>query len=184
LSQGNYTKYISFIKRYPEFVYKSFFWEANTNYIDYSFHFIIPGLAEFRPKTRLYFNKAFNPVNLPEGFIDNVVFNIGLVELISYWKTTCSQTSNIMAGSLSLAQIEFWKKLLFHGLGEFFFLNNIVPDFETFVNIKNPKTRFCIVDDSQVTVMLTDDEKVHPNYDLAVWMNSPFFSNTLKSTIN
>ena len=44
-------------------------------------------------------------------------------------------------------------------------------------------TRFCIVDNKNITVMLTNDKDVHPNYDLAVWMQSELLARTLLSTI-
>ena len=55
-----------------------------------------------------------------------------------------------------------------------------------YANLKEVKSnsRFCIVDNKQVTLMLTSDEDVHPSYDLAVWMHSPYFAKTLLSTLN
>ena len=44
-------------------------------------------------------------------------------------------------------------------------------------------TRFCIVDNKSITVMLSNDKDVHPNYDLAVWMQSELLARTLLSTI-
>jgi HTH-type transcriptional regulator, sugar sensing transcriptional regulator len=46
-------------------------------------------------------------------------------------------------------------------------------------NTDTPLGRFIIVDEKQVTFMLIDDTKVHPNYDSGVWVNTPFFANTL-----
>lgn len=37
--------------------------------------------------------------------------------------------------------------------------------------------RFAIVDSAQLMFMLTDDAKVHPNYDSAVWLSTDFFAN-------
>lgn len=39
--------------------------------------------------------------------------------------------------------------------------------------------RYVIIDGKQATFMLLDDSTVHPNYDSGVWVNSPFFSQTL-----
>ncbi len=38
--------------------------------------------------------------------------------------------------------------------------------------------RFVVVDEKQITFMLTD-ESVHPNYDSGVWVNSKFFAQTV-----
>ena len=45
---------------------------------------------------------------------------------------------------------------------------------------KDFKARFSIVDGQQVMFMLVDDEKVHPNYDAGIWVNTDFFAKTLE----
>ncbi|NTV22887.1 MAG: TrmB family transcriptional regulator [Nanoarchaeota archaeon] len=42
--------------------------------------------------------------------------------------------------------------------------------------------RYCIVDGTHVTMMLTNDADVHPSYDLAVWMQSPYLAKNLLSS--
>ncbi|MFH1307284.1 MAG: helix-turn-helix domain-containing protein [archaeon] len=42
------------------------------------------------------------------------------------------------------------------------------------------KARFSIVDSEQIMFMLLDDEKVHPNYDVGVWINTDFFAKALE----
>jgi len=44
---------------------------------------------------------------------------------------------------------------------------------------KAMKGRFAIVDSGQLMFMLTDDGTVHPNYDVAVWLSTPYFANVL-----
>jgi len=53
----------------------------------------------------------------------------------------------------------------------------------TVKNVSNTDTRFCIVDKSHITMLLTNDKEVHPSYDLAVWMQSPLLAKTLLSTL-
>jgi len=38
------------------------------------------------------------------------------------------------------------------------------------------RARFAIVDGTQLLFMVLDDEKVHPNYDVAVWLSTDFFA--------
>ena len=38
--------------------------------------------------------------------------------------------------------------------------------------------RFCLVDNTAVTVMAMDDKNVHPNSDFGIWINTPFFAQT------
>ena len=41
------------------------------------------------------------------------------------------------------------------------------------------KGRFCLVDKKHVIFMLTDDEEVHPSYDMGFWINSSYFAGTM-----
>ncbi len=40
--------------------------------------------------------------------------------------------------------------------------------------------RFAIVDSKQLMFMLLDDKTVHPNYDVAVWLSTPYFAQALE----
>ncbi len=42
------------------------------------------------------------------------------------------------------------------------------------------KARFVIVDSEQLLFMVLDDDKVHPNYDVALWLNASFFAQALE----
>ena len=42
------------------------------------------------------------------------------------------------------------------------------------------KARFCVIDSEQILFMLLNDETVHPNYDLGVWINTDFFAQALE----
>jgi len=44
--------------------------------------------------------------------------------------------------------------------------------------------RFCIVDGKEMMFMIMNDEEVHPSYDIGIWVNTPFFANTLESLFN
>lgn len=43
-------------------------------------------------------------------------------------------------------------------------------------NIPKMRARFAIVDSQQLLFMVLDDETVHPNYDVAVWLSTDFFA--------
>ena len=65
-----------------------------------------------------------------------MIFSLGMVELVSYWKITCSPQVVIEAGTLNEDQILWWKDLYFNGLGEFFYVNKITEaDQEGFMEI-------------------------------------------------
>ena len=126
MKKDNYKKYLQFRDNYWEFIYESYNYWINESTIDIEFHFIIPGLAEFKPSWTI--SKRNSSYNEPDAVLDNLVFSLGLVELISYWKTTCSPRVHIRCGKLSEDQIDWWKKLYKKGLGEFFYLNGITVD--------------------------------------------------------
>jgi len=102
-------------KKHPEFIYKGFETVKMGQDLKVYFDFEISNI-KFRPEIVLP-----NINSIP----DNLVFNLGMVELLSYWKATCSPKIIIKAGFLTEEQIKFWKNLLIKGLGEFFYNNKI-----------------------------------------------------------
>jgi len=44
----------------------------------------------------------------------------------------------------------------------------------------NMKARFAVVDNQDVLMMLMDDATIHPNYDLGIWVKTPFFAQALE----
>lgn len=125
--------------KHPEFIYNSFKINYEGADLKVSFDFDISPDINFRPEIILP-NVSLNKD------IDNLVFNLGLIEMLSYWKATCSSKIIIKAGFLNEDQIKFWKKLLIKGLGEFFYTNKI--DFtekklvEFIVESKNKFSKF------------------------------------------
>lgn len=75
------------------------------------------------------------PDKLPDlASLNPLIFHLGLVELISYYKAACPPEVVIQAGHLNSDQIAWWQDLFIHGLGEFFYTNQIdftAPDFLT-----------------------------------------------------
>ena len=43
--------------------------------------------------------------------------------------------------------------------------------------------RFTIIDSQQLLFMILDDKKVHPNYDVGVWLSSDFFSKVMEQML-
>jgi UDP-N-acetyl-alpha-D-muramoyl-L-alanyl-L-glutamate epimerase len=58
-----------------------------------------------------------------------------LIESFSYWKATASPIIEVHAGTLSDDQVHWWHDLLIHGMGEFFYRNNIDFTPKDFVKI-------------------------------------------------
>ena len=62
-----------------------------------------------------------------------------------------------------------------------------VKEFSEHSEIKthhDTNTRFCMIDDSQVLLFLTPDDKVHHSYDSAVWLEAPQFVNYFGGLFN
>jgi len=51
-------------------------------------------------------------------------------------------------------------------------------------SVSNLKARFCLVDSSQLLFMVLDDDKVHPSYDVGIWVNTDFFTSALEQLFN
>ena len=142
-------------KQYRE-MYKEFYFnnyeiteDDDAIYLEYEFE--IPGLTKFTPKTKIL-KKKLNFKNIKSKYAQNMAFNIGLVELISYWKSTCSPRVIIKCGYLSEDQINWWKKLYFFGLGELFFINNIKTNINEFLSIE------CIAEENSLEYEIIDDD--------------------------
>lgn len=117
--------------KYPKFIYDRYKIEEIDNKYVLTFYFIIPGLTEFTPVIK--FPKG--NTNLDKELFEYLVFHIGLIELVSYFKCTCSPNVEIKAGYLDNDQINWFKKLYYYGLGEFMYVNNIDCCYDDLMNI-------------------------------------------------
>lgn len=120
-------KYEELKEKYPRFIYRSYDVEESDEEMILRFNFEIEGLASFHPETRIAKKYIINE-SIDKKFLNDLVFHIGLIEMISYYKATVSKEIIIEAGHLEEKQIEFIKKLIFNGLGEFFHVNGINID--------------------------------------------------------
>lgn len=121
-------KYLQLRREHPEFIYHGY--ELTGEGVDY--HFSIDEF-HFYPKWR--WNAGIVPENTDREALERIIFSLGMAELVSYWKCACPPTVRVMCGSLSGEQINWWKKLYFNGLGEFFYKNGITADFDSFMTI-------------------------------------------------
>ena len=131
----NSSNFEEYRKKYTEFHYNSYnlLEDSEAIYLDYEFE--IPNLTKFNPSIKIL-KKDFKVKNIDSNEAKNMVFNIGLIELISYWKCVCSPQIIIKCGFLNEEQIVFWKKIYFYGLGELFYRNNIKTNIDDFMKIE------------------------------------------------
>lgn len=121
--EQNINQYHKFRSQYPEFIYDGYEASLKEEMLEIIYHFHIPGLAEFSPSWK-FPRGSFKEKELTSRLKD-MIFYLGMVELVSYWKITCSPKVMVKAGFLDAKQILWWKDLYFNGLGEFFYVNGI-----------------------------------------------------------
>ncbi len=131
---SNQTKYNTFRQTYPKFVYESYQYDVQPDGLHIVFTFRIADDIVFAP-TAFIPSRTFLHFDQPHEVLDPLVFHIGMIELISYWKCLCPPVVEVRCGRLSPEQIAFWKKLYFNGLGEFFYINGISATQEDFLTL-------------------------------------------------
>jgi len=131
------SRFKQYREEYPVFFYDGFKLAAKEGFIQIRFDFTIDGLCEFHPEIKI----ATGNLRLLNAFASaearDIVFALGMTEAVSYWKCVCPPRVVVRCGVLSEQDKLWWKKLWYNGLSEFFFLNRIQTDFESFVNIEN-----------------------------------------------
>lgn len=136
-------------EKYKEFYYNSYSINEDDEAIYLEYEFEIPGLTKFMPKLSIL-KKEMQFKSLENNYVKNMVFNIGLIELISYWKSTCSPKIIIKCGYLNEEQINWWKKLYFYGLGELLYTNNIKTNINDLLDIKCLESNKEIISDENI----------------------------------
>lgn len=124
--------YILLRNKFPTFVYHGFCVNKLEDYYEITYDFETVGLCKFSPKLRI--NKRY--LKKLDSMSNYIIFNIGMIELLSYWKATCSKDVIIEAGYIDDNQILWFKKLFYYGLGELFYKNNIFNSIDDFMNLK------------------------------------------------
>ena len=49
---------------------------------------------------------------------------------------------------------------------------------------KGIDARFCVVDGNEIMYMMMHDDKVHPSYDIGIWVNTPYFASAMENLLN
>ena len=127
---------------YPTFIYKDYQLETIDNTLRISFTFEISNLTTFNPYIEIPLNNI--TININDPYIKYLSFHIGLIEMISYFKTTCSPKIIIEADYINEEQIKWFKKLIYYGLGEFLYTNNISVSEEELTTIECTKPQITL----------------------------------------
>jgi len=106
-------------KKYPEFIYQNYSYTFSGNNLKIYFNFnIVPDLNF---KTEILIKN----IRKNNRGLDNLVFHLGFIEMLNYWKATCSPKIIINAGALNAKQIRFLREVIINGMGQYFFENKI-----------------------------------------------------------
>jgi hypothetical protein len=122
-------------RKYPKFVYRDYSYKVSKNNLELFFDFEIQNSEN--PSRNFVFNVKIVIEGVDAGHLrrvkkqigesafDNFVFHIGMMEIPSYWKTTCSPKIEIRAGYLDKTQIKWWEDFMLNGMTQFFYENKI-----------------------------------------------------------
>jgi len=134
-------KYIQLREDYPFMEYVGYKANIDTAGIHVIYEFNLAGKYTFHPEFSIPGKKFFQNFTTTEALqsplFQNLIFHIGLIELISYWKTACPPMIIIKGKKLSEKQVSWWKNVYYQGLGEFFYTNEIETSLKEFMEISS-----------------------------------------------
>lgn len=133
-------KTINDLKQYDTFRYKKYQIMYLENSIKVTYFFSIDNLTDFQTELEIPCKND----HLDQNYVSILAFNIGLVESISYWKCTCPHNYIIECGHIDSKQEQFFKKLFYYGLGEFFYINKLNVSFDNFISFQNTQTQLVL----------------------------------------
>lgn len=112
-------------KHFPVFSFDHYEWKSTKEGLVCTFYFSC-GDHTFAPTLTIGGTDTSDIEKVGKERMEAWVFHLGLAEIPSYWKAFCSPTIRV-CGYLSDNQKKFWQKLIFHGMGEFFYVNRMEP---------------------------------------------------------
>lgn len=120
---------------HPRLFYKNSSWKWEADGLLLEWHFQLEPDLNFYPSMKLINFSEADSAALDSRELDRYVFNLGMVELLSYWKLAAPGEIVVEAGQLSGEQRNWWHNLLIQGMGEYFFVNQIDFTDPNFVSI-------------------------------------------------
>ena len=121
----NQHKFDSLRERFSTFTFESQSISLENGALHLAFEFHLDDQYRFRPTLTIPARTFFDWDSVPTAQLEALAFQIGMTELVSYWKIACPKRVVVKPFSLTESQKSFWKKLYYNGLGEFLYLNSI-----------------------------------------------------------
>lgn len=134
--------------KYDQLVYKNYEVIDNNDTLQVKYTYT---LKEYTFTPSIYIEKKhIKNKNINNDYLSYLFFNFGLVNIINYFKLSCPKEIVIECGYIDDNQIDFFKKLIFNGLSEYFYRNNIDLSYEEF-------TKFVVTNDTKYSFDINDD---------------------------
>jgi len=131
-------KFLFLQKKYPKFLYKSYSLDFKSPKLHFEFFYSVPESFNFVSKFEI---EDLPRKSFDEEILEDLVFHLGLVEMLNYWKAFFSKEIEIEAGKLDQKEIQFFKTLICKGMGEYLYQNKIPPSLVKKIKIKYKKTQ-------------------------------------------
>jgi hypothetical protein len=132
-------KFIRLREEFPVFIYESFDYTLSPEGLSGNFLFRLGDRHRFSPSFFIPRKPFFLPDEAILPGLPSLIFNIGMIELLSYWKAACPPIVQVKPSGLSEEQKVWWKSVYYNGLGEFIYLNGIQVDSRDFVGFLTAK---------------------------------------------
>ncbi len=121
----NQSKFDALREEFSTFTFERQTVKCENGTLSLAFDFNLDDRYHFRPTLEIPARSFFDWDGIPEEQLQALAFQIGMTELVSYWKIACPKRVVVKPFALSGSQKAFWKKLYYNGLGEFLYLNSI-----------------------------------------------------------
>lgn len=151
--------YLQLRTKHPVFHYDRFIYAATKRGLEISYYFRTEPDFKFVSKIIIGGIKNSRIKKIGKNNTDILVFHLGLVEMLNYWKATCSPNIQIHSGHLDKKQKSWWKDLITNGMGQYFFTNSINFTKNGFIALKTDHPGHKIV---QKTITAGDNKVLVP----------------------
>lgn len=121
----NQSKFDALRKEFSTFTFERQTVSRRNGTLSLAFDFNLDDRYHFHPTLEIPARPFFDWDSIPEMQLEALAFQIGMTELVSYWKIACPKRVVVKPFALTELQKSFWRKLYYNGLGEFLYLNSI-----------------------------------------------------------
>lgn len=128
-------RFLDLRQQHPRFFYRGFWLRYQEGNLEWTYQFELENGPSFQVPWSLALCREKAEDVFRSASLQRILFNLGLVECLSYWKAACSPELVVDCAHLEASELAFWGKLFWLGLGEFRYLNKIEATQESFVRL-------------------------------------------------